>query len=164
MTILNKDSQDTKLTARMIMCKEFSKFTDLLEPLYLLSTKKLSFEDSFKILDEWEERINGLKSADNLTKKWQVISSGYRNFDLDEMSDIAFRWLNLLASFGISRDSKNEIQINETTQEAYDESNNDVLVIGKHMIVEKGAWFLNNKIILKGVLVNKGENLYEKSI
>lgn len=147
--------QPVKPAARLVMQREIARFNDLLEPLHMISQGVFSLEDSLATLEEWERRLSELTDADNLIKKWETTVQDYENATLNEVSNIAVRWVNLLASFEISRDNHNEVQVNESVRCAYDEINKEPLVDGESMIVKTAAWFKKTDVIRRGILVRK---------
>lgn len=151
-----KPTQTVKPAARLIMQKEIIRFCDLLEPLYMISQKEFSLEDSLATLEEWEQRLSELADADNLIKKWESITGNYKDANIDEMINVAVRWMNLLASFEISRDDRNKVQVNEAIRCAYEENSKTPLVDGEHMIVKSAAWFKKTDVIRRGILVKEG--------
>lgn len=154
-TVRIKPAQDDKPIARLVMQKEIMHFNDLLEPLYMVSQGRLSSEDAVALLEEWEQRLFELTDADNVIRKWKIIVQDYKSAALDELKSIAVRWLNLLASFEISRDNHNEVQVNESVRRAYEESDRKALIDGEYMIVKSAAWFKKNDVIRRGILVRK---------
>ncbi len=152
-----KPVQPVRPAARLVMQNEVDRFSDLLEPLYMISQKELSLEDSLSTLDEWERRLSELADGDNLIKKWETIVGNYKDANIDEISGIAVRWMNLLASFEISRDDRNKVQVNEAVRRAYEESSKALLVDGEHMIVKNAAWFKKTDVIRRGILTKESE-------
>lgn len=148
--------QDTKPVARLVMQREIMRFNDLLEPLYMISQKAFSLEDSLATLEEWERRLSDLADADNLIKKWETTAGDYKGSGREEVSNIAFRWMNQLASFEISRDNRNEVQVNETVRRAYDGSGEEPLADGERMLVKSAAWFRKSDVIRRGILTKEG--------
>ena len=150
-----KPAQPAKPAARLVMQREIARFCDLLEPLYLISTKAFSLEDSLATLEQWEQRLSDLADADNLIKKWESIAGNYKDADIEGISNIAIRWMNLLAAFEISRDDRNQVQVNEAVRHAYEEINKTPLVDGERMFVKNAAWFKKTDVIRRGVLTKE---------
>lgn len=155
-------STDTKIlalkpTARMVMRKEIHHFTDLLEPLYFISKGQLSQNEALEVFEKWKIRIKTQENADKLLQKWEMFTGETEDAGLDALSDIAFRWLNQMASFGISRDDRDEVQVNEAVKCAYIENNGQTLIIGERMLIERAAWFLDTDVICQGILTKEKE-------
>lgn len=150
-----------KPIARSVMRQNAKIFFDICEPIYQVSQKMYPPEDAVNVFEEWEQRIAGLPDSEKLVEKWGLICQGFNNANQEAIASIAYRWLNLLASYGISRDSKNEIQIYEKVDTMYDRDNGQPLVDGEYMLVKQAAWFLDGDIAFKGVLADKGDVVVE---
>lgn len=153
-------STDTKVlaskpTARIVMRKEIHHFTDLLEPLYAISKGQLSQNEALEIFEKWKIRIGAQESADKLSQKWEMFTGGIEDAGLDALSDMAFRWINQMASFGISRDVRDEVQVNEAVKCAYIESSGQPPIIGERMLIKRAAWFLDTDVICQGILTKE---------
>lgn len=147
----------SKPTARMVMRKEIHHFTDLLEPLYAIFKGQLSRNEALEIFEKWKIRIDAQENADKLSQKWEIFTNNIEDFGPDALSDIAFRWLNQMASFGISRDDRDEVQVNEAVKCSYIESDGQTPIIGERMLIERAAWFLDTDVICKGILAKEKE-------
>ncbi len=145
-------------TARMIMRREISHFADLLEPLYSVSLGRLQKIEALAILNEWDTEMKTLKDADKLVKKWDVLTEGFKEAEADVLNNIASLWINQMASFGICRDDKDAVQINERVKHAYVADDGQPLVLNEYMLIKKGAWFSDTDIVCKGILKKEDKN------
>lgn len=150
-----KRKASLKPTARMVMRRETQAFTDLLEPLYSISQGQLSHEEALAVFEQWETRIKAMEDVDKLAEKWEMVTNGYRTARIEELNNTAFRWLNQIKSFGISRDSRNAVQVTETIKQAYIGNDETSLNIGDLMLVKTAAWFLDADVICQGILAKE---------
>lgn len=152
---MNTGDLKKKPTARIVMRREISHFTKMLEPLYAVSQGQISQENALAVFSQWEMRIKALEDADKLVEKWKIFTSVIKEAGPEELNNTALRWLNQMASFGISRDERNAVQVNEAVKHAYYEKDGNSLVIGEYMLVETPAWFLDTNVICRGILTRE---------
>lgn len=154
-SLMNTGDLKKKPTARIVMRREISHFTKMLEPLYAVSQGQISQENALAVFSQWEMRIKALEDADKLVEKWKIFTSVIKEAGPEELNNTALRWLNQMASFGISRDERNAVQVNEAVKHAYYEKDGNSLVIGEYMLVETPAWFLDTNVICRGILTRE---------
>lgn len=141
--------------ARVIMRNNANHFVDLLEPMYMVSKKQITRDDAINVFDEWNNRISNLENAEKLIARWNIITGDYNQATEDSISNLAFRWITQLASFGICRDDRDEIQVNAEAVNSYNMGSKEALALGETMYVKTPAWFIDNDLLRQGVLVKE---------
>lgn len=150
MEVSKKDSSLIP-SARMVFRNSARRFSDLYEPMFRISKSEVTEEEARSILNEWETGISSL-SSESLMKKWRDIFGDISSSSNDVIVNAAFRWLNILAGYGISRDDCNEVVVGEQIRKSYTGLEGDVIIDGTHMIVVEGAWFFDTDVLCKGTL------------
>lgn len=132
-------------------------FGFLYEKTYLFINNE-SNEDERYLISEWEVRIK-TNSEKYLITLWQSLIQKYFNLDFykqantqgqEMIKNTLSEWMKLLKEFGIRRDDRHEIIIeNNTVHYVY--SINGDWKIGDTLVVKQPAWFFKEKSVEKGV-------------
>jgi hypothetical protein len=125
-------------------------FSGLYEPLYLMGKVSLKFR--IGVIGDWVTRTANLTDAVNYQDMWKSRLSNYSSWSHEEGLAKINELLSFIFNAGVCRDTAVQITVDGATYKKYSTSVDEMIEADNPARVITPYWFIEDKILEKGVI------------